>query len=69
MNKETAIKEVYRKRQEQSEEDFQTSVEQLVLDIEDTSNRLRKLKTRLTELEYEKPEIQGGISTPEVKKD
>ena len=68
MNKETAIKETYKKRKEQSEEDFQTEIEQLVGDIEDTSNRLRKLKTRLTELTYEEPEIQGGILTPEVER-
>ena len=68
MDKNTAIKEVYRKREERSEEDFQADIEQLVLDIEDASDRLRELKTRLTELEYEKPEIQGGILTPEVER-
>ena len=69
MDKGTAIKEVYRKRKERSEEDFQTEIEQLVFDIEDASNRLRELKARLTELEYEKPEIQGGILTSEIEED
>ena len=64
MDKETAIKEAYEKRKEQSEDNFQADVENLVCAIEETSNKLRKLKTRLTELEYEEPEIQGGISTP-----
>ena len=67
MNKETAIKEVYRKRQEQSEEDFQTEIEELVWEIENTSDKLRELKARLTELQYKEPKIQGGILTPEVE--
>ena len=67
MDKETAIKEVYRKRKEQSEDNFQDEIEQLVWDIENTSNKLRELKTRLTELTYQEPEIQGGILTPEVE--
>ena len=67
MNKETAIKEVYRKRKEQSEEDFQAEIEGLVYDIEHTSNKLRELKARLTELQYKEPKIQGGILTPEVE--
>ncbi|GAG57735.1 unnamed protein product [marine sediment metagenome] len=66
MNKDTAIKEVYRKRKEQSEEDFQADIEQLVCDIEATSDKLRELKTRLTELTYKEPENQGGIFTPEI---
>lgn len=64
MDKETAIKEAYEKRKEQSEDNFQTDVEGLVYDIENTSNKLRDLKARLAELEYKEPEIQGGISTP-----
>lgn len=64
MDKETAIKKTYKNRKELSEHDFQATVERLVWNIEDTSNKLRALKARLAELEYKEPEILGGISTP-----
>jgi len=64
MDKGTAIKESYRKRQEQSENNFQTEVENLVFEIEETSNKLRDLKARLAKLEYKEPEIQGEILIP-----
>ncbi|HEC66839.1 MAG TPA: hypothetical protein ENI23_16310 [bacterium] len=67
MNKEKAIKEVYKQKEEQAEEMFQQEVEGLVCAIEETSNHLRGLKARLTKLEYEKPEILGNISTPKAE--
>ena len=61
MDKDDVIKEVYEERKKASEEDFRSEVKGLVWEIEETSNKLRDLKKRLSELQYKEPEIVADI--------
>jgi len=57
MDKKKAIEEALRQQKEEHEKRFQSRVQELVYEIGQTSQRLRKLKAELTSLEYKEPEI------------
>lgn len=61
MDTKWAIKEAYRKQKERYGENFQSEVEDLVLLIEEASNRLRQLKSRLADLKYEDPKSTADL--------
>ena len=57
MNKVEALKKVIERKKEANTRDFENEVESLVWEIERKSQELRELKKKLTELQYEEPEI------------
>jgi hypothetical protein len=66
MDKELAVKEAIERAKEQNDKVFARKVENLVWDIERTSQQLRDLKTQLTELTFEEitvPDVSDCMET------
>jgi seryl-tRNA synthetase len=60
--KQKAIEEAHNRRREQSEEEFQSNVEDLVYAIEEKSDELRRLKKQLADLQYKAPNATVSTS-------
>jgi hypothetical protein len=57
MDKQEAIKKAIEKRKEENADNFQSDVENLVREIELTSQRLRELKGELAELTFKEIDV------------